>query len=133
VDKILLVLFVAIVGSFLLPAIRLARVVERGQSRIRTDNSLQREGRETIGEIKEQIDYNPAAPFVFRPLTEEQEKEFDDWFAKHKQRMPARNPPSLACGSPAWPSAWTATARAMRATGNPVSRQLARRGQSLKK
>jgi len=42
-----------------------------------------------------------------------------------------RNPPSLTRSSPAWPSAWTATARAMRATGNPVSRQLARRGQPL--
>ena len=51
VDKILLVLFVAVVGSFLLPAFRLARVVKRGQTRIRleseTHNSLpvQREGR----------------------------------------------------------------------------------------
>jgi hypothetical protein len=162
VDKILLVLFVAVVGSLLLPAFRLARVVGRGQTRIRleaeTDNRLQvqREGRETIGEIKEQIDYDPARRFVFRPLTEEQKKEFEDWSVKYKQRMPERavkaessvdaavrtnlfspptalrNPPSLARGSPAWPSAWTATARATRATGNPASRQLARRGQPLK-
>src|SRR5262245_26952375 len=156
VDKILLVLFVAVVGSFLLPAFRLARVVQRGQTRIRIDNSRQRERWETVGEIKEQIDYNAPQRFVFRPLTEEQKKEFDDWFAKHKQRMPERavkaessvdsalrtnlfspatalrNPPSLARGSPAWPSAWTPTARAMRATGNPVSRQSARRGQPLK-
>src|SRR5262245_25069255 len=128
VDKILLVLFVAVVGSFLLPAFRLARVVQRGQTRIRTDNSLQREGRETIGEVKEQIDHNAAAPFVFRPLTEEQKKNLGDWRAETKQRTPLRNPPSLAArGSPAWPSAWTATPRATRATGNPASRQLARR------
>jgi hypothetical protein len=162
VDKILLVLFVGVVGSLLLPAFRLARVVERGQNRIRleseTENRLpvQREGRETIGEIKEQIDYSAGGRFVFRPLTEEQKKEFEDWSVKYKQRMPERavkegssvdsalrtnvfspptalrNPPSLARGSPAWPSAWTATARAMRATGNPVNRQLARRGQPLK-
>src|SRR5262245_55546991 len=127
VDKILLVLFVAVVGSFLLPAFRLARVVQRGQTRIRTDNSLRREGRETIGEVKEQIDHNAAAPFVFRPLTEEQKKNLGDWRAETKQRTPLRNPSSLARGSPTWPSAWTATARAMRATGNPASRQLARR------
>ena len=97
-DRILLVLSVAIVGSLLLPANRLARVVKRRanrttyahyrvssiQSESETDMSLrvQREttaGGETIGEIKEQTDYNPLSPsgdFEFRPLTEEEKKEF---------------------------------------------------------
>jgi hypothetical protein len=75
-DDILLVLMVAVVGSLLLPAMQLARVVKRGQSRTiyahyrvssiqlgaETDMSrrVQREataGRETIGEIKEQTDH----------------------------------------------------------------------------
>jgi len=91
-DHIILVLMVAVVGSLLLPATRLARVVKRGQSRTtyahyrvssiqlksKTNKShrVQREaaaGRETIGEIKEQTDHNPSAgvgDFEFRPLTE---------------------------------------------------------------
>ena len=97
-DDILLVLMVAVVGSLLLPAMQLARVVKRGQSRTiyahyrvssiqlgaETDMSrrVQREataGRETIGEIKEQTDHNPSAgagDFEFRPLTEEEKKAF---------------------------------------------------------
>ena len=97
-DHIILVLMVAVVGSLLLPATRLARVVKRGQSRTtyahyrvssiqlksKTNKShrVQREaaaGRETIGEIKEQTDHNPSAgvgDFEFRPLTEEEKKAF---------------------------------------------------------
>ena len=97
-DRMLLVLIVAVVGSLLLPAMRLARVVERGQSRARnpyhrvssirseseTDIShrVQREaiaGRETIGETEEQTDHNPSAgagDFEFRPLAEEEKKAF---------------------------------------------------------
>ena len=97
-DHILLVLMVAVVGSLLLPAMQLARVVKRRanrtiyahyrvssiQSESETDMShrVQREataGRETIGEIKEQTDYNPSAgagDFEFRPLTEEEKKVF---------------------------------------------------------
>ena len=97
-DYILLVLMVAVVGSLLLPAMQLARVVKRGQSRtiyahyrvssiqLESENDMshrvQREviaGREAIGEIKEQIDHNPSAgagDFKFRPLTEEEKKAF---------------------------------------------------------
>ena len=66
-DEILLVLMVAVVGSLLLPAMQLARVVKRGQTP------------ETIGEIKEQTDHNPSAgigDFKFRPLTQEEKKAF---------------------------------------------------------
>jgi hypothetical protein len=111
-DDILLVLFVVAVGSLLLPAMRLARVIQ-GRTRStspyhrvtsvrlesetdKTGMSLQVQGepttgRETIGEIKEQIDH-PLAPsagtgdFEFRPLTEEEKKEFvDSLDAKGKQ------------------------------------------------
>ena len=105
-DQILLVSFVAVLGSFLLPAMRLGRVIQRGRTRStppyhrvtsvrlesetdKTDmSSLQVQGeptaaRETIGEVKEQIDH-PLAPsagtgdFEFRPLNEEEKKEFVD-------------------------------------------------------
>ena len=102
-DRILLVFFVAVVGSLLLPAMRLARIIQGGRTRStspyhrvtsvrlesesdKTDMSLQVQGeptagRETIGDIKEQIDH-PLAPsagtgdFEFRPLTEEEKKVF---------------------------------------------------------
>jgi hypothetical protein len=108
VDRILLVFFVAVVGSLLLPAMRLGRVIQRGRTRSTSpyhrvttvrlesdDMSLQVQGeptagRETIGD-KEQIDH-PLAPsagtgdFEFRPLTEEEKKEFvDSLDAKGKQ------------------------------------------------
>ena len=80
---VLLVLMVAVVGSLLLPAMRLARVIQRGRTRStspyhrvasvrlesetdKTDMSLQVQGeptagRETTGEIKEQIDHPLAS------------------------------------------------------------------------
>ena len=111
-DDILLVLFVAVVGSLLLPASQLARAIQRGRTRStstyhrvtsesETDKTgmspqVQGEptaGRETIGEIKEQIDH-PLAPsagtgdFEFRPLTEEEKKEFvDSLDARGKQTL----------------------------------------------
>jgi hypothetical protein len=101
VDQILLVLFVAGVGSLLLPAVRVARFIQRGRTRSTSpyhlvtnvrlesktdDMTLQVQGelsagRGTIGEIKEQIDH-PLAPSAgtgdleFRPLIEEEKKEF---------------------------------------------------------
>jgi hypothetical protein len=126
VDKILLALLVALTGSLLLSPMRLVRIIMPMRARQAPV------GRETISEVKERVDHVPLTPspgggkLEFRALTEEQKKEFEDWRAKYKQ-MPARNPSSLARGSPVWPSAWTATPRAMRATGNPVSRPLARR------
>jgi hypothetical protein len=112
-DDILLALFVAVVGSLLLPASQLARAIQRGRTRStspyhrvtsvrlesetdKTGMSLQVQGeptagRETIGEIKQQIDH-PVAPSAgtgdseFRPLTEEEKKEFvDSLDAKGKQ------------------------------------------------
>ena len=112
-DDILLVLMVAVVGSLLLPAMRLARVIQRGRTRStspyhrvasvrlksetdKTDMSLQVQGeptagRETTGEIKEQIDHPLASSagtgdFEFRPLTKEEKKEFvNSLDAKGKQ------------------------------------------------
>src|SRR5690242_9404401 len=102
-DDILLVLFVVVVGSLLLPAMRIARVIQRRRTRStspyqrvtsvrlesetdKTDMSLQVQGeptagRKTIGEIKEQIDHPLARSagtggFEFRPLTEEEKKAF---------------------------------------------------------
>jgi hypothetical protein len=69
VDKILLGLFVVITGSLLLPAMRLARVIVPRRTRRAPA------GRETISEVKEQIDHVPLAPsagaerFQFQPLT----------------------------------------------------------------
>ena len=96
-DYILLVLMVTLVGSLLLPAMQLARVVKRMQSRTiyahyrvssiqltsetNMSHQVQREataGRETIGETKEQTDHNPlgAGDYEFLPLTEEEKKAF---------------------------------------------------------
>lgn len=90
---IFLVLFVAVVGSLLLPANRLAQVVKRRanrttyahyrvssiQSGSETDVRLRVQRETTVGEIKEQTDHNPSAgagDFGFRPLTEEEKKAF---------------------------------------------------------
>ena len=80
-DKILLGLFVAVTGSLLLPAMRLARVIVPRRARQAPA------GRETISEVEEQIDHVPLAPsagaggFEFRPLTAEEKKEFENSLA----------------------------------------------------
>ena len=79
-DKSLLGLFVAVVGSLLLPAMRLARVFTPRRTRTRQATA----GQGTISEVKEQIDHVPLAPsagaswFEFRPLTADEKKEFEN-------------------------------------------------------
>ena len=91
-DQIVLVLMVAAVGSLLIPAMRLARLVERGHTptpyhrvsstrsesetgtRLRVPPTTARRG--TVGENEEWIAHNPSENFVFRPLTEEEKTEF---------------------------------------------------------
>jgi len=84
---------VAAVGSLLIPAMRLARLVERGHTLARYPyhcvSSIRSESdtrlrvpattayRGTIGENNEErIGHNPSGNFVFRPLTEEEKTEF---------------------------------------------------------
>ena len=77
-DKILLALLVAVTGSLVLPPMRLARVFMPR----RAGQGLA--GRETISEVKEQIDHIPLAPapraggFEFRPLSAEEKKEIEN-------------------------------------------------------
>ena len=72
-DKILLGLFVALVGAFLLPPMRLARLFTARRTRQATA------GQGTVSEVKEQTDHVPLAPeegsFEFRPLTAEEKNE----------------------------------------------------------
>jgi hypothetical protein len=81
VDKILLGLFVAVIGSLLLPAMRLGRVVVRRHARQAPT------ARETVSEVIEQVDDVPLAPatgargFEFRPLAAEEKKEFENSLA----------------------------------------------------
>jgi hypothetical protein len=74
-DKSLLVLFVVLVGSLLLPAKRLAQIFTP-----RRTGTRQAPTGQGISEVKEQIDHVPLAPsagtgwFEFRPLTAEEKK-----------------------------------------------------------
>ena len=80
-DKILLGLFVALTGSLLLPAMQLARIIVPRRAR------QVLAGRETISDVKGQIDHVPLAPaaraegFEFLPLTAEEKKEFGNSLA----------------------------------------------------
>ena len=74
-EKIFLALFVAITGSFLLPAMRLGHLFVSSP----VPRSLRRE---TVSDVKKQIDHVPLAPpagakgWRFHPLTPEEKKEF---------------------------------------------------------
>ena len=78
-DKSLLVLFVVVVGSLLLPAMRLAQVFTPRRTRTRQATA----GQGTVSEVKEQTDLVPLAPstgtsWEFRPLTAEEKRRKSD-------------------------------------------------------
>ena len=98
-DKILLGLFVVVTGSLLLPAMRLAQVIVPRRARQAPAS------RETISEVKEQIDHVPLAPsagaswFEFRPLTVGEKKEFENPLAAKGKLKPRLYPRSLTTAS----------------------------------
>jgi hypothetical protein len=112
-DKSLLSLFVVVVGSLLLPAMRLARAFTPRRTRQATA------GRGTISKVKEQIDHVPPAPlagagwFEFRSLTAEEKKEVENPVA-------AKGKPSTFKPRVYLPSPTTATSRS-RTAQSPVT------------
>jgi hypothetical protein len=99
-DKSLLGLFVAVVGSLLLPAMRLARVIASGLTRTGQATA----DPETMSEIKKQIGHVPLAPsaeaggFKFRALTAEEKKEFEN--SSYAKGEPRTSKPRLYLPSP---------------------------------